>query len=406
MSNVPYLTTSVETFKKYWTLMMAAMVQSKAIRNYEEYVLLEGRREHDVDIFTMRVAHEMGGLRVVLRGDDKPAVVTLGATFSLAIKIDVIAKILPFLRGDLRIEPVPNKKALVAFVSGTVRNELQFSEGVAEDFPGEQLFDQEEMIAFRCEDFDRRLRLALGSASRDAKAVNSWSAAVFVSLEGKELSLTSAGPTRGVSQVRWEPLIRESVPTFAAVIPLASVHILARAAAGYKGDILVRGDPGNGQLVWEFGHMAYQCRSMGEKYFAIAAMFEGTNRAEASIPSADFANILGLICAQAKDGDTSKATLAFQEDGTVQVTSPSTVTAIEATLNGMCGGVLPHMLTLNADQVREIMADLKHKEGIIHLQAQTMGAKDYPLLKITAPSDPDFLHIAILIETVVERTKS
>lgn len=394
-------TIGIESFKKYWGLIQAAMKGYKPIRQYEGFVLISGSKTHGL---VFRIANETGGLRIAIGADEQPVTALVMADFEIAIETGEINKVLPYLgKGTLTIEDVPDKHGVVAFVTDKVTQHVPWLETVADQFPGDQFYRMEPRLKFNAHDLARRLRLSKSSATTNPKMRGHMSACVHIELHANDkdtLLIESATDARGVSRVEWTPdeLWTDGQP-FSYLLPIESIEVLARAASGYEGEVVVSGDIGGNMLAWSFGALTPIVRSAGEKFYAIGIMFEGKEFGSTSVPHEDFSNLLGLISAQTKADRAAKATVIMYEDKTV-VTSPSTDSTTEGIIPSMGAGELPAQFTLNARQVGQILGDLRSK-GLVHLSCQFV-LNNRPILRITSPTDPAFTHVAILITNVQE----
>lgn len=396
----PYVTISIDSFKRHWSLVQAAIKGYKPVRNYEAFVLLEANAE--AQTLSFRAANQQGGLHAVIDGHDQPSPLTVHTSFAVAIEIESLTKILPFFKGTLDITSVDNRPGEIRFAAGPMEQHVPWSQSMLDDFPY-ATNSMTERARFGCDDFGRRLRLGSNSASRSSKDANTFPGSVFVQIDASGLRIESAGPTRGVSKMAWKPSdLTTEGPPFKHLIPLSNIHTIARMASNHKGVVVITNDIGGGQIGWQFGGITYTTRTLGEKFFTIDVMYGGDSQAEASVPVESFADITGLIRAQTPDTITAKATIAMLEDGMVEVTSPSTKAVTSARMQGMCGGTLPHKFTMNAGQVGEVLADIKSKTGIIHLDSRLVAGKN-PILRVTSPDEPDFIHVAVLMSEVMER---
>ena len=401
-----YITISSETFKKYWSLIQAAIKGYKPIRNYESFVLLETNTAQQTLAF--RAANGQGGIYAIISGQDQPSSLTVHADMLVAIQTEELTRVLPFFHGVLDITSVDEKPGEVRFVAGAVEQHLPWSSTIVEDFPT-QWQTMTERACFTCPDFGRRLRLGSNSASRDSKLANTFSASAFIQIGGSGISIESAGPTRGVSRMKWCPsdLVVSDDP-FAHIIPIASIEVLARLASeAAQTPIVITNDIGGGQIGWQFGGITYFTRTLGERFYSIEMMYGGVTEADCSVPIQPFTDIIGLICAQTKADVTAKATVAMLEDGGVSITSPSTHAMTVGRMPGLCGGTLPKNVTMNARQVVEILSDLKNKKGVVHLDVRSLADKmgaNRPTLRISSPDEPEYLHVAVLMSEAIERT--
>ena len=402
-----YATISVETFKKYWSLVQAAMKGFKPIRNYEGFVLMHGSVEHGL---VLRLANETGGLRINLGANEQPSTVIVMHDFEIAIQTGEITKVLPHLgKGVMTIESVEGMSGVVAFVTPKITQHVPWSETVVDDFPGDTFFRMSTRLKFNAHDFDRKVRLAKSSATTNPKLRGTLPSTLHITVDGTKLTMQSATDARGISYVVWEPdeFWSDGQP-FSHLIPIEAVDTLARAAAGFEGVVEVAGDPGGNMLAWTFGQLTLVVRSAGEKFFDLSIMFTGKEVGGTSVPYDDFKDVLALISAQTPANTAAKAIVTFEAAQTF-ITSPSTTGKTEATIGGLGSGNLPATFTMNARQIKDILGDMRTK-GVIHLSSQTVTHTDpksgrtteRPILMITSPTDPDFRHVAILISTVKE----
>jgi hypothetical protein len=394
-----YLTISMDVLKKHWSLIQSVTKGYKPIRDIEGFVLIEASK--DLKTLSLRIANQQGGLSIVI-GSEQPSAVTVHADFTIAISIDDLSKVIPYLKGTLDIQSVDGKDGLVNFVTGNLEQQVAWSDTMAEDFPL-PFQKMQERARFVCPDLDRRLRLGGNSASRVAADVLTLAGSTFIRADGDTMVIESAGQFRGVSRMEWQPeALKLPAGAFGYLLPRPNIITLARIAHGYTGEVIITNDPGGGQIGWQFGHIGYSTRSLGDAYYPVGEVFEAVGHAEASVLVESLSDIIKLITAQTPEKTVAKATVTMGIDGRVVVTSPSTRAPTTAWMDGMCSGTLPYAFTMNAGQVVEVLPDLKNTTGLLHFQACKTG-RGINVLKVTSPSDPDYIYIANLLSQVQER---